>query len=197
LNALARIIVISVAITIAGIGAGLWMRHKVEPPAAPVTLSIKPFVLVDQTGKTVTEADYRGKWLLVFFGFTRCPDICPTSMIFASDLLKNLGPMADKLQIAFVTVDPEFDTVAMIKDYVINFDPRIVGLTGTSEQIAAVTQAFGVYYAKRRLEGQDDYVMDHSNAFYLVDPAGGYRRAFALQRGADEMTEEIRKTLSN
>ena len=139
---------------------------------------------------------YRGRWVLVFFGFTRCPDVCPMSMTYASDLLKSLGGFADKLQIVFVTVDPERDTPDALRDYLANFDPRIVGLTGTPEQIAAASKVFGVYYAKRALEGLNDYTMDHSTAFYLVNPEGELQRAFGLQGDGDELSGQIRKILS-
>jgi protein SCO1/2 len=116
-------------------------------------------------------------------------------MIYASDLLQSLGPLADNLTVAFVSVDPERDTPQVLKDYLANFDPRIVGLTGSPEQIAAVTKTFGVYYAPRKIEGQEDYAMDHSTAFYLVGPDGGFRRAYNLQRGADEMTTSLREAM--
>ncbi len=180
-------------VAIAGLGVRMMWRSSAPPVAAT---SVKHFSLIDQAGRSVDDATYRGRWMLVFFGFTRCPDVCPTSMIYASDLLKSLGPLAETLNVAFVTVDPERDTPEVLKEYLENFDPRIIGLTGSAEQIAAVTKTFGVYYAKRKIEGQDDYAMDHSTAFYLVGPEGGFRRAYNLQRGADQMTADIRAAIS-
>ena len=190
-------LVLVALVAIAGLGVGMMLRSSV-PPSTPsvAAASVKHFSLIDHAGRSVDDATYRGRWLLVFFGFTRCPDVCPTSMIYASDLLKSLGPLAETLNVAFVTVDPERDTPEVLKEYLENFDPRIIGLTGSAEQIAAVTKTFGVYYAKRKIEGQDDYAMDHSTAFYLVGPEGGFRRAYNLQRGADQMTADIRAAIS-
>ena len=182
-------------VAIASLGVGLVLKSTIQPAAVSAP-SVKQFALIDQTGQPVDDTTYRGRWLLVFFGFTRCPDICPTSMIFASDLLQNLGPLSETLNVAFVTVDPERDTPSALKDYLANFDQRIIGLTGSMAQIAAVTDAFGVHHAKRKIEVQDDYTMDHSTAFYLVDPNGGFRRAYNLQRGADQMTADIRSAIS-
>lgn len=187
---------VAALIAVLGLCAGLGVRNRLETPPAVANNSVTAFSLVDQDGHPVTEATYRGRWLLVFFGFTRCPDVCPTSMLYAADLLKSLGPDREKLQIAFVTIDPERDTPAALKDYLANFDARIVGLSGTPAQVAAAAKAFSVYYAKRPLEGQNDYAMDHSTAFYLVDPQGSLLRALALQRGADDMTDDLREAMS-
>jgi len=173
------ILILAALVGAGALGVGFWWQASPRP-AAVAAPNIKSFVLLDHTGAVVDDVAFRGRWLLVFFGFTRCPDICPASMIYASDLLQSLGPLTDHLTVAFVTVDPERDTPQMLKDYLANFDPRIVGLTGSPEQIAAVTKAFGVYYAQREIEGHDDYAMDHSTAFYLVGPDGGFRRAYNL-----------------
>jgi protein SCO1/2 len=196
-----RYIIVLAAAVLAGLlgwGAGLILQRS-TPSSQPLPVAvpaIKHFSLVDQNGQPVNQTSYQGKWVLLFFGFIRCPDVCPTSMIYASDLLKELGPVADKLQVVFVTVDPERDTPLALKDYLANFDPRITGLTGTPQQVAAAAETFGVHFAKRALDGQDDYTMDHSTAFYLVDPQGGFRRAYNLQRGADEMTAAIRAAIT-
>lgn len=187
------VLFVGVLVVVGCIGIVRLMQHR-QPDAPPV--NVKHFSLVDQNGRSVDETAFRGRWMLAFFGFTRCPDVCPTSMIYASDLLKSLGPLADTLTVAFVSIDPERDTPSVLKDYLANFDPRIVGLTGTPEQVAAAATAFGVYYAKRKLEGMDDYTMDHSTAFYLVGPDGGFRRAFSLQRGNDQMTADLRAAIT-
>lgn len=181
-----------------GWGVGLWVQRdgpliKPLPVAVPV---VHKYRMMDQNGYPVNEATFSGRWVLVIFGFTYCPDVCPTSLIYASDLLNELGPLADKLQVVMVTVDPERDSVSVLKQYLSHFDSRIVGLTGTPLQVAHMTNAFGVHVAKRALEGQDDYTMDHSNAFYLVDPEGGLRRAYSLERGADQLTAAIRAVLT-
>jgi len=189
------LIAAAICVLVGGIGGGIWLSQRFDAPA----LSLRPaaaFSLTDQNGQAVSDAHYRGRALLVFFGFIRCPDICPTSMSYAADLLEELGADSDRLQVVFITVDPERDTPEALKDYLTNFDPRIAGLTGTAEQIAAVAKTFGVYYAKRPLEGQDDYTMDHSTAFYFVGTDGILQRAYSLQRGAGEMTKDIRAALA-
>lgn len=178
------------------LAAGVALRHAGEPQGAVSNPSAAAYSLIDQNGHPVTEETYRGRWVLVFFGFTHCPDVCPTSMTYAADFWESLGPDAAKLQVAFVTIDPERDTPAALKNYLVNFNPHIVGLTGTPAQIAAAAKTFSVYYAKRPLEDVNDYAMDHSTAFYLVDPKGRLLRAFALQRGADEMTADLREAMS-
>jgi protein SCO1 len=189
------IIAAAICVLVGGIGGGIWLSQRFDTSA----ISSRPaatFSLTDQNGQAVSDENYRAQALLVFFGFIRCPDVCPTSMSYAADLLTALGPEAERLQVLFITVDPERDTPDALKDYLTNFDPRIVGLTGTPEQIAAVAATFGVYYAKRPLDGMDDYTMDHSTAFYFVGADGILQRAYSLQRGADEMTKEIRAALN-
>jgi len=181
-------------VMLGGVAGGIWLKHKIVG-TVPGQSAPTRFALTDHDGQPVTEATYRGRALLVFFGFTRCPDVCPTSMIYASDLLKELGPRAEELKVLFVTVDPEFDTQPALKEYLAHFDPRITGLTGTSEQIAATAKTFGVYYAKRPLEGTGDYTMDHSTAFYFVAQDGRLQRAYSMQNGADKLTDELRAAL--
>lgn len=129
-----------------------------------------PISLVDQTGKPVTEKDFAGKYALVFFGFTTCPDVCPTELAAMASALDQLGPKADRVVPIFITVDPERDTPPTVKDYVQLFSPRLVGLTGTPEQIAKAAKAFRVYYQKVEPEGSSTYLMDHSAFTYLMDP---------------------------
>lgn len=136
-----------------GIGTSeLWHRNNPKPNSAAAAASqssIKSdFELVDHTGKPVTDEDYRGKWLLVFFGFTNCPDICPTALNEIAVVMDNLGKRAAKVQPLFITVDPEQDTPERMAEFVSAFDPRITGLTGTLEQIKASAKSFKVYFAK-------------------------------------------------
>lgn len=154
--------------------------------SAPVTVG-GPFTLTDGDGTVVTEARFRGKWLLVYFGFTHCPVACPTALLEVADALHRLGDAAAAVQPLFITVDPERDTAATLRDYVGSFDPRIVGLTGTAEQIDRVARAYGVVYeAHRRGPDDRDYVVDHSTYIYLMDPAGNFVRGFdAEATGAD------------
>jgi protein SCO1/2 len=149
------------------------------------------FELVDQTGQTVRDEDLRGKWQLVFFGFTSCPDICPTTLTNITAALEELGPAADKLQPLLITVDPERDTPAVLKNYLAPFDPRILALTGTPEQVGAALRSFRVYASKHPLDG-GNYTMDHSAFIYLMDLQGAYATHFAPQVPVEEMIERIR-----
>jgi protein SCO1/2 len=154
-----------------------------------------PFELIDaSTGRQVTDRDFRGKWLLVFFGYTHCPDVCPTTLNAIADTMAKLGALADQVQPLFITVDPKRDTQQVLNEYTGAFDPRIRGLTGTLDQTAAAAKAYGVYYARREIG--DDYYMDHTGATYLMRPDGTYERAFLSTDGPEEMTKRLRHLLS-
>ena len=167
--------------------------------SSPATSSAAggPFSLIDGSGATVTDQTYRGKWELVFFGYTYCPDLCPTTLNTISDALTALGPLAAKVQPLFITIDPKRDTQAVMRDYVKNFDPRIVGLTGSPEAIAAVAKEYKIYYAVHRTgDGPDDYLMDHSGFVYLMDPAGRFVRVLSGETAARAMADKLRPLLS-
>jgi len=152
-----------------------------------------PFTLVSQNGETVTEKTFRGEFLLVFFGYTFCPDVCPTTLAKVSQSLDLLGNDAERVRPLFITVDPARDTVAQMADYVGHFHPRILGLTGTPQQIAAVAMAYRAYYAKAPGEtGDDNYLMDHSALLYLMAPDGAYLTAFSPETPPNELAEAIR-----
>jgi protein SCO1/2 len=129
-----------------------------------------PFALVDADGRAVTDETFRGKWLMVFFGYTHCPDVCPTTLSDIAQALDQLGPRATQIQPLFVTVDPERDDAAALRDYTASFGGRILGLTGTAQQIAAVAKSYHVYYAKHP-EGTG-YSMDHSAIVFVMRPDG-------------------------
>lgn len=150
-----------------------------------------PFSLTDQNGKTVTQADLKGQPYLLFFGFTHCPDICPSTLYETSQMLEALGKDT-KARAVFITVDPARDTQSVMKDYLGSFDPRIMGLTGTKEQIDAVTKAFRVY--ARKVDQKDtDYTMDHTAMVYLMDRRGRFVGGFNLKRPPAEAAAEYRK----
>lgn len=153
-----------------------------------------PFQLVDQNGKTVTDADFRGKPFLVFFGFTHCPDICPTTLFEVSEVFNRLGADAEKVSAIFVTVDPERDTPEKLKLYLSSFHPRIFGLSGSNEQIEAVKKAYYVYAKRVPLEG-GGYTMDHTAIVYLMDKNGKFIAPFNLKRDADAAAADLRKRL--
>jgi protein SCO1 len=151
-----------------------------------------PFRLVDQDGKTITERAFAGKPFLVFFGYTHCPDVCPTTLFDISELMRALGPDADKTAALFVSVDPERDTAAVLKDYLSNFDPHVRGASPDADGLAAVTKAFRVYYKKVPTEG-DDYTMDHTALVYLMDKHGRFVAPFNLKRTPEAAAGDLRK----
>ncbi len=132
-----------------------------------------PFHLVDQDGKAVTEKDLLGKPTAIFFGFTFCPEVCPTTLTEMTGWLRDLGPDAEKLNVVFVSVDPERDTPAQLKLYLSNFDHRIRGLTGTTAQTDVAAKAYRVYHRKVPIDG-GEYTVDHSSAVYLFDAKGNF-----------------------
>lgn len=155
-----------------------------------------PFTLVDQDGKTVTEADFRGRYSLIYFGYTYCPDVCPTALSVMADALDILGPKGDKVTPVFITVDPERDDVAALKEYVGYFHPRMIGLTGTVEQVEVATDAYKAYFAKvGDGYGDDDYAMDHSSITYLMGLDGEFITYFGNGVGAEEMAEKMAEIL--
>lgn len=153
-----------------------------------------PFTMVNQNGKTVTDADFRGEPFLVFFGFTNCPDICPTTLYEMSEVLKRLGPDANKTAALFVSVDPERDTPEKLKQYVSSFHPRIFALTGSEAQVEAIKKEYRVFAKKVPLK-DGDYTMDHTAVVYLMDKNGRFIAPFNLQRSADEAAADLRKRL--
>ena len=156
-----------------------------------------PFELVDQNGRARTERDFRGKLMLVYFGFTYCPDVCPTDLQAIGLALDKLGADADSVQPLFVTVDPERDTTKHLAEYVPLFHPRLIGLTGSPEAIRKAADAYKVYYAKVPL-GKDagDYTVDHTAFIYLMDRHGNYLGFFPPGTSADRMVEIIRPRLA-
>ncbi len=159
-----------------------------------------PFSLVDHTGRAVTDRTYRGKFMLVFFGYTMCPDICPATLLDITTVMAKLGNAAERLQPLFISVDPERDTPEVLANYVSSFDSRIVGLTGTLEEIRRAATAYKVFYAKFVREG-NDYSVDHSAYVYLMGPDGRYLTHFAHVATPASMAKDIiafinRKNLS-
>lgn len=155
------------------VGAGVaWLATEPARPTQTVQLG-GPFDLIDQNGVRVTDRDLRGKPTAIFFGFTYCPEICPTAMGHLTQWMQELGPAADKLNVVFISIDPERDTPQQLKLFLSSFDPRIRGLTGSPEAVAQAAKAYRVYYRKVPLEG-GDYTMDHSTPIYLLDAKGRF-----------------------
>jgi protein SCO1/2 len=196
-NRSARIILVSAA-ALAGLvlclGFVLLAGGLMSPASAPQTATIGgPFHLTDQNGATVTEQDLKGAPFLVFFGFTHCPEVCPTTLFEISEILRKLGPDADRVRAVFITIDPERDTPAAMKDYLSSFDPHMVGLTGDPAEIAAVAKAYRVYYKKVPLD--QDYTMDHTTIVYLMDKEGRFVSPFSLKRTTETAAADLRRYL--
>jgi protein SCO1/2 len=151
-----------------------------------------PFKLVGAEGRVVTDADMKGEPFLVFFGYTHCPDICPATLAEISDVLAKMP--GKPIRALFITIDPERDTAPIMKDYVSNFDPRIVGLTGDRQAIDQVEHAYRVYARKAPQEG-GDYTMDHSAVVYLMDSKGRFVEAFNLDRKPEDSAKELESYL--
>jgi protein SCO1/2 len=171
-----------------------------EPPARAAASGVTiggPFTLVTPDGTTVTDQTYRGKWLLVYFGYTSCPNSCPTTLLEVATALTKLGPDVSQIQPLFITVDPERDTPKVMQQYTGSFDPRIVGLTGTPQQIAAAAHEYGAYFVGHRTgPGADDYVMDHSTYLYVMDPRGKFVRAFNTDASGDRIADMLRELIA-
>jgi protein SCO1 len=153
-----------------------------------------PFNLVDQDGKPITNKDFLGKPLIVFFGYTHCPDICPTTLFELSQVLHAMGKDADRVNALFITVDPERDTPAVMKDYLSSFDKHLLGATGSQQQIDAAEKEYRVY-AKKVPEKNGDYSMDHSAVVYLMNKQGRFVAPFNLKRKPAEAAAALDKYL--
>lgn len=184
----------------------LW-RHELGPPSAP-RVTLEPagaagpniggsFTLVDHNGKTVTAADFRGRFMLMYFGYTYCPDVCPTTLTTMTDAIDILDGDGESVVPVFITVDPERDTPEHLKMYVNYFHPRLVGLTGTAQSVAAAAKAYRIYYAKAPQDGaaEDDYLMDHLSFVFLMGPDGAFRAHFENGISPEAMAKRIREYL--
>ncbi|MET0351042.1 MAG: SCO family protein [Rhizobacter sp.] len=157
----------------------------------------KSLSLTDAEGRPRTLADFNGKYLVVFFGFTQCPDVCPGTLAELAQVKKALGPDGDKVQGVFVTVDPERDTAEVLKGYVTAFDPSFVALRGTPEQIAATAKDFKVFYAKVPGKEPGSYTMDHTAGSYVFDTKGNVRLFTRYGTGADALTSDLKQLMKN
>jgi protein SCO1/2 len=184
---------------LAGAAALIVTRAPTGPEVATTGTALigGPFTLVGRDGKTVTDRAFRGKYMLVFFGFTHCPDICPAELQVMSAALDELGPKASEIIPIFITLDPERDTPPVVTGYVMNFSPRFVGLTGSPEQIAEAAKAYRVTYSKFQQDATKpgDYSIDHSALVYLMGKDGEYLTHFAYGTPAAKMAETLRRYL--
>jgi len=173
-------------------GAIMLVTGRGAGPVGQASAVGGPFRLVDGNGKVVTDQDMKGKPFLVFFGFTHCPEVCPTALFEVSEVFRQLGPDADRAAALFITVDPERDTPAVMKDYLANFDPRLRGLTGDPKAIQAVLKEYRVYAKKVPLK-DGDYTMDHTALVYLMDKQGRFVAPFNIKRNAEDAAADLRK----
>jgi len=176
-------------------GAVLYISGRSPSAIGPAIAAVGgPFHLEDQNGKPVSDEDMKGRPFLVFFGFVHCPDVCPTTLFEMSEVLRQLGPDADRVGALFITVDPERDTPAVLKDYLSSFDPHLRGLTGDQAAINAAIKAYRVYAKKIPLAG-GDYTMDHTAVVYLMDKDGHFVTPFNLKRTAATAAADLRRHL--
>ena len=186
-------------LVIMGAGILFALAYRDTPRGAAGTLLASaiggPFRLVDQHGNTVTDADLKGRWSLVYFGYTHCPDACPTALNDIAIALDELGPKREAVRPVFISVDPERDTPEILKDYVTSFDTPILALTGSPEEIGRAAKAYRVYYAKHAEPG-GDYSMDHSSVIYVMDPEGRFTASFTHQSAPEEIAERLKKLLA-
>jgi protein SCO1/2 len=184
--------IIGVLLAVLLMAAGSYFFLSGAPPAG-LTVG-GPFSLVDGDGKPVSDQTWRGKYMLVYFGYTFCPDVCPTTLSSVADALDKLGPKADRIQTLFITVDPKRDIPPVVKQYAAAFGPRIIGLTGSPDQIATAAKAYRVYYAEHRTgTGSDDYTMDHSSVLYLMGPDGRFIQPVRADQTGPEIAAMLTK----
>jgi len=196
MSSAARPLVIATAFAaslVVGLLIMFWAMGGVSKVAQPAAIG-GPFQLTDQNGKAVTDKSLKGKPTLIFFGYTHCPDVCPTSLFEISEVLRAMGRDADKVNAIFISVDPERDTPAAMKDYLSSFDPHLEGLSGDPAETAKVITSYRVY-AKKVATKDGDYTMDHTALIYLMDRDGRFVSPFNLKRTPEEAAVELKRYL--
>ncbi|HUO93451.1 MAG TPA: SCO family protein [Rhizomicrobium sp.] len=180
----------------AGLSIFLWRLGDTLTPAGGPAAIGGPFALTDQNGHPFTDRNLRGRWVLLYFGYTYCPDVCPTTLALMEAALTKLGPDAARVVPVFVTIDPARDTPAVMKTYVAQFGPRFIGLTGSPAAIAAIAHSYRVYYARHPLKG-GGYSMDHSSVIYLLDPEGRFVKAYDDESGANAIAGDLKNEIAS
>jgi protein SCO1/2 len=195
------VLVMAVLAGIALVAAGgfVWLTLSGTPRGITASLlggSVGgPFRLTDQNGNVVTDRDLHGKWLLVYFGYTHCPDACPTALNDIALALEQLGARAGKVRPVFITVDPARDTPAVLKSYVASFAAPILALTGSETAVAQAAKAYHVYYSKHAIAAGDDYEMDHSSVIYVMDPQGRFAASFTHENSPKEIAARLARLI--
>lgn len=193
-----RLAVIVLAAVLAGALAWRWLAPPPERAvvASGTALIGGPFTLVDHRGQTVTDRDYRGRFMLVLFGYTHCPDMCPLELQAMTEALDILGPRAEAVQPLFISIDPARDTVAEMKTYVANFHESLVGLTGSDQQVAAAAKVYRVFYRKAEApDGDGNYLVDHAASIYLMDRQGRYLAHFNHATTPEQMADRLARAI--
>jgi protein SCO1 len=196
MSSAARPLVIATAFAaslVLGLLIVFWAMGGVSKVAQPAAIG-GPFQLTDQNGKAVTDKNLKGKPTLIFFGYTHCPDVCPTSLFEISEVLRAMGKDADKVNAVFISVDPERDTPTTMKEYLSSFDPHLEGLSGDPAETAKVITSYRVY-AKKVPTKDGDYTMDHTALIYLMDRDGRFVSPFNLKRTPEEAAVELKRYL--
>jgi protein SCO1 len=177
------------------------LAPALRPTSSAAQIAVPPkdssvhFALTGPDGTAVTEQSYRGKWLVIYFGYTSCPDICPTTMMELAQALQALGPQAAKVQAVFISVDPQRDKPDLLAEYLKSFDSRFIGLTGSSAQISAAARSFNVFYERQDTD-DGNYSYDHSSYLYLVDPGGQLVEALGSDRGSEQIVAALLSLMS-
>jgi len=193
-----RLFTICGLLIVLSIGAGLYLipgKTVKTQESSGKTLIGGDFTLTNQNGKTVNDVDFRGKFMLVFFGFTNCPEVCPTGLLTITQVMESLGKKGEKIAPVFITIDPERDTPEQIANYLSNFHPSLTGLTGTLEQVKSVVKVYRVYSSKVEDETSDEYTMNHSSFVYLMDKNGQYLTHFPHDEDPAKMAAKIKTYL--
>lgn len=188
-------LILSAVAVVAILGILAWYQFTPQLRNGAAASIGGPFTLIDQHGNTVTDQSLRGQYLLIYFGYTFCPDVCPTELQAMSQAVDALGSAGDAVTPVFITVDPARDTVEQLASYAPHFHPRLVALTGTEQQVAAAAKVYRVYYKKAEDAGSTDYLMDHSSIIYLMGPDGAFLTHFSFGTEPGEMAEGMRKYL--
>ncbi len=187
-------VAVAVSLLLTG-GTWLWRELAREPAPAAIAIG-GPFALTDHNGRSVSDQDYRGDYMLIYFGYINCPDICVPTLNNMSAALDALGAAGEAIKPIFITVDPLRDTVEALAGYVPNFHPRLVGLTGTARQIKAVSAAYSVFFeAGEHAGGDDDYQVGHSGYVYLMGPDGGFLTVMSHAKAGAAMAARIKEFL--
>ncbi len=181
--------------------AALWMAERDQGPVAArvdpeAERFLADFELTDHNGMIQTDEDFRGRWMLVFFGFTNCPDVCPMGLGTIAQVMDDLGTEGSAIQPLFITVDPERDTLGTLADYVTQFGPKILGLSGSPDQIKRTAETFNIYYQKvDEASSPDGYTMGHTSSFLLFDPKGEFVRIFEYDQDPDRIVIDLRERI--